>query len=63
MVSDHLVIGIDANEDIPALAQQQTFPSSCMKEAILTAIIVESACHAQSRNLQRQPIDGLLPGT
>ena len=56
---DHLVIGMDSNEDIRTGATENFFQALGMKEAILSRHQGKSPPATYNRNLQRQPIDGI----
>jgi hypothetical protein len=56
---DHIIVGMDANEDIRNGEVNATFSRLGLKEAILDRHKDKSPPATQNRNTNRQPIDGL----
>ena len=56
---DHIIIGMDANEDVRVGQVHDTFEKLGLREAILDRHSNESPPATQNRNTKRQPIDGI----
>jgi hypothetical protein len=56
---DHIVIGMDANEDVRKGTVHDTFAALGLREAILEKHHDQSPPATQNRNTKRQPIDGI----
>jgi hypothetical protein len=58
-LGDHIIIGMDANEDVRKGTVHTTFAELGLGEAILDKHKDKSPPATQSRNTKRQPIDGI----
>jgi hypothetical protein len=56
---DHIIIGMDANEDVRSGIVDTVFSSLGLREAILSLHKDKSPPATQNRNTKRQPIDGI----
>ena len=59
-MGDHLIIGIDANEDVRTGLTSETFRAADMKEIILNTHTAKSPPATCDKNTNREPIDGIF---
>ena len=59
-MGDHLIIGIDANEDIRTGLTSETFCAVDMKEIILSKHTTSSPPATCNKNTNHEPIDGIF---